>query len=139
MAVDFRAPGKQSEYMQRVLDYCLEGNVALDFKVQENTRKWYHAPWMHFGPAGREPIRGLTSERPAPPKFLHDNQTRRVQNWAVGFYNAAGGYILGQFWHDPANPNSAMPRFPVGTVSFKLLFTNATETEIPYIAESVKW
>jgi hypothetical protein len=140
MAVDFRTGGQEAEYMKRVLDYCLDGNVAADFRVKDNTvRKWYHAPWMHFGPAGREPIRGLTSERPAPPKFLHNNQSRRVQNWAVGFYNAHGGYVLGQFWQDPANPNSAMPRFPVGTVGFKLLFTNATDIEVPYIAESIEW
>ena len=140
LAVDFRTPGQEADYMKKVLAYCLEGNVAVDFRAQDNAvRTWYHAPWMHFGPAGREPTRGLTSERPAPPKFLHDNQTRRVQNWAVGFYNAAGGYALGRVWQDPANPRSAMTSFPVGTVSFKLLFTDATAAEVPYLADSVEW
>lgn len=140
MGVDFRTSGQEAEYLKRVLEYCLEGNVAVDFKVQDNAiRKWYHTPWMHYGPAGREPIRGLTSERPAPKKFLNDAQNRRVQCWAVGYYNAPGGWVIGQFWNDPANPNSSMPRFPVGTVVFKLLFTDATSTEVPYLAESLEW
>jgi hypothetical protein len=52
LAVDFRTPGQEADYMKKVLAYCLEGNVAVDFRVQDNgVRTWYHAPWMHFGPA----------------------------------------------------------------------------------------
>lgn len=37
-------------YAGAVLNYCLEGNTGIDFKVQDNTvRKWYHAPWLHHG------------------------------------------------------------------------------------------
>ena len=32
-----------------------------------------------------------------------------------------------------------MTSFPVGTVSFKLLFTDATAAEVPYLADSVEW
>ncbi|TNF06753.1 MAG: hypothetical protein EP327_15745, partial [Pseudomonadales bacterium] len=63
-------PGKQSndfetwrEYMDAVKDYCLEGNVENDWNVQKNTlRQWYHMPWQHYGPLGREGIHGLTKE-----------------------------------------------------------------------------
>src|SRR6185369_13923250 len=51
------------EYLKSVLQYCYEGNIDsdVDWQVEKNTkRKWYHAPWMHSGPNGREFIHGLT-------------------------------------------------------------------------------
>ena len=45
---------------------------------------------MHYGPYGREPLHGLTSERYIPPREFSAAQQRHVQVWAVSFFNAAG-------------------------------------------------
>ena len=86
-------------YMNAVLQYCIEGNLDIDFKVQDNkVRKWYHAPWLHYGTNGREYHRGLTRERNVPAKELLPTQDVDIENWAVGFYNAPGGYTIGKVW-----------------------------------------
>lgn len=127
-------------YLRTVLDYVLEGNREVDWRIGENAvRKWYHAPWMHFGRRGREPIRGLTSERGSDPQELHANQSFNTKNWAVGFYNAYGGYTLGQVWKDPAHPATENVIFPVGTVSAKLLFTDADPMVVDYLQGSLQW
>lgn len=53
-------------------------------------RDWYHAPWMHASVNGREPLNGLTFERPTPALELAETQNRILQTWACGYYNAAG-------------------------------------------------
>ncbi|MBU1213935.1 MAG: hypothetical protein KKA63_01730, partial [Gammaproteobacteria bacterium] len=107
-------------YLTAVLKYVVEGNLEVDWEIDKNkVRKWYHAPWMHNQ---REPIRGLTRERGSRWHELSVSQTRRTNNWAVGFYNVAGGYAFGNAWKDNAHPNSLNAIFPVGTVSAKLLF-----------------
>jgi hypothetical protein len=129
-----------NNYMQAVLQYCLAGNVEADWAVQNNqTRPWYHTPWMHWGNHGREPIRGLTFERMSQPGELAKNQTSVFQNWAVGFYNSPGGFTFGQVWSNPLKPNPSAATFPAGTVSFKLLFTAATPAEVPFLAGSLEW
>src|SRR5262245_9713911 len=63
--IDFRT--KPAEYIKAVYDYVLEGNREVDWAVQDNAvRRWYHAPWMHYGDKGREFVRGLTRERSTP-------------------------------------------------------------------------
>jgi hypothetical protein len=49
---DFKNPAQAPQYLQAVLDYCLEGNTEDNFAdVSKNTvRKWYHAPWLHTTP-----------------------------------------------------------------------------------------
>lgn len=127
-------------YLAAVLSYVLEGNTDIEWRVGENSvRKWYHAPWMHFGSRGREPIRGLTSERRSRPFEMHEMQTDWAENWAVGFYNAAGGTTLGAVWEDPAAPDTREVIFPIGTVSAKLLFTSALPEQVPYLANSLVW
>ncbi len=119
-------------YLNAVLRYVVEGNPEVDWDVARNrVRKWYHAPWMH---SVREPIHGLTSERGSRWRELSGSQTRRAENWAVGFYNPIGGYTLGQVWSDKTRPNPGAARFPVGTVTAKLLLTDATDQEAPFIA-----
>ena len=77
--------------VQAILDYCFEGNVNNDFVPQKNSRRnWYHAPWMCQTAIGREPIHGLTFERPAPSGYLADTQQRVCQSWAVAMYNEEG-------------------------------------------------
>jgi hypothetical protein len=135
---DFRQQWR--EYLSAVLNYCYEGNSNIDWVVQRNpVRVWYHAPWMHWGRNGREFVHGLTSERVAPEKALALTQTSRFQNWAVGFYNPIGGWVIGRVWRNQKTPNPRAAIFPEGTVSFKLLFTQATEDQVPYLKNSFEW
>ena len=128
------------QYMFAVLQYCLDGNVQADWVPQTNAKRgWYHAPWMHYGAHGREPIHGLTFERMSLAGELAPGQTSVLQNWAVGMYNAPGGYAIGRVWADPLKPNIALAAFPANTVSIKLLFTEGTPAEVPYLAGSKTW
>ncbi|HEX7175026.1 MAG TPA: hypothetical protein VF240_07070 [Pyrinomonadaceae bacterium] len=136
-AIDFKT--KPMEYLRAVLAYCLEGNITSsgDFDINQNTtRKWYHAPWMH---PNREFIHGMTNERHSRPGELHPLQTSPWLNWAVGMYNAPGGYVIGRVWANPTSPDPSLARFPDGTVGFKLLFTQAPATQVPYLANSFEW
>jgi hypothetical protein len=127
-------------YLKSVLSYCEEGNVDVDWQLERNTvRNWYHAPWLHTTPNGREFVRGLTGERSSRPHELAPTQTGSFANWAVGFYNAPGGYVIGQVWKNPNSPNPAAAVFPDGTVACKLLFTTATVAEVPYLQNSFAW
>lgn len=140
--IDFRTDPKK--YMQTVLNYFLEGNTVVNWVVQDNSiRKWYHAPSMGWQPArrpyGREFIHGLTRERNSAPEELWPSQTRVIQNWAVGFYNPIGAYTFGQVWSDTLSPNIDAGRFAEGTVSGKLLFTAATDTDVPYLRGGYAW
>jgi hypothetical protein len=141
---DFRTqPG---QYIKAVYDYVQEGNRDVDWVVQNNAvRRWYHAPWMHYGDKGREFVRGLTRERttPAPAQAgkgeLGPQQTLCLQNWAVGFLNAPGGYVMGQVWANPNDPDPLKALFPEGTVAAKLLFTAAPVEQAPYLNGTLEW
>jgi hypothetical protein len=135
---DFTKETEWKEYLFAVLHYCMEGNVDVDWVLQKNpVRHWYHAPWMHWGPNGREFVHGLTHERVSRPKELAPTQVSAFQNWAVGMYNAPGGWVLGEVWENPDHPN--IKQFPVGTVGIKLLFTEADPKEVPYLEGSREW
>ena len=138
---NFSKEDEWKDYLASVLHYCMEGNVEVDWALQKNTvRRWYHAPWMHWGPNGREFIHGLTHERGSRPKELAPTQVSAFQNWAVGMYNAPGGWVIGKVWRDADHPDpSAFKQFPDGTVSIKLLFTEADTTEVPYLVGSKEW
>ena len=139
LKIDFRK--EPDAYIKTVLAYALEGNLEVNFRGQENKiRKWYHAPWLHFGDKGREYINGLTRERAAPPLEIHDQQDEWLENWAVGMYNAPGGYTLGQVWKVDSNvPKTENADFPEGTVSFKLLFTGGTVDKVPFLENTLMW
>ncbi|MEP6809096.1 MAG: hypothetical protein ABI992_02555 [Chthoniobacterales bacterium] len=137
-AIDFHL--HPAEYMQAVIDYCYEGNLAVQFRGQaNNTRKWYHAPWLHPGPNGREFTHGLTGERVSRARELAATQTSSFHNFAVGLYNAPGGFAIGRVWADPRHPDASKAVFPEGTVTFKLLFTTATKDQVPYLDGSPEW
>ena len=138
---DFTKETEWKDYLLAVLHYSMEGNVDVDWVLQKNTvRHWYHAPWMHWGPNGREFVHGLTHERVSRPKELAPTQVSAFQNWAVGMYNAPGGWVLGEVWENPNHPNpGAFKHFPDGTVGIKLLFTEADATEVPYMAGAKEW
>lgn len=135
--VDFRADA--TAYMDAILAYVLEGQDRSTWDVAANpVRQWFHAPWMGPGGNGREFINGLTRERNSRAGELGPLQTACRQNWAVGFYNPLGGFTFGRVWGPVAagtgKPDlSALP-FPMGTVVAKVLYTEATDTEVPLLA-----
>ncbi|WP_156886725.1 hypothetical protein [Pseudomonas frederiksbergensis] len=126
------------KYMAAVLSYVVEGNTEVDWELQKNSvRRWYHAPWMHDK---REPIHGLTMERGSRLHELGPNQTRRANNWAVGFYNELGASTFGKVWKNLERPMTTNATFPIGTVTAKLLFTDATDSEAPYLkGNNLEW
>jgi hypothetical protein len=128
------------KYLLALRDYCFEGNIDVGFHVQDNKkRNWYHAPWQHYGRNGREGIHGLTREATAQPKQLASTQVSKFQTYAVGFFNEHGGFTIGQVWKNHLGPEPAAARFPVGTVVFKLLFTQASSDEVPYLVNPIEW
>jgi hypothetical protein len=145
LAFDFKNPAQAPQYMKAILDYCRQGNTSGDpsthfGSVANNpVRKWYHAPWLHAGSAGREFIHGMTRERPSRPGELGPAQTQQFDNWAVGVYNPRGGYTIGRVWKDPARPDPSKAKFPLHTVSCKLLFTTAPVAQAPFLAGSLEW
>lgn len=137
-AIDFTTDPEG--YLNAVRAYCLEGNLAVDFVVQNNAiRKWYHAPWLHWGNNGREFVHGLTRERTSRRFELAATQDRTFRNYAIGFYNARGAFTIGQVWADPAMPKTDEVAFLEDTVSFKLLFTTATAAKVPYLEGAPEW
>jgi hypothetical protein len=131
---------QSSQYMRAVLQYCMDGNIQSDWVPQLNPQRgWYHAPWMHWGAHGREPIHGLTFERTSLPGELSPQQTKTLQNWAVGMYNSPGGYTIGRVWADPFHPKSGAAKFPANTVSIKLLFTEGDAAQVPFLVGSKVW
>jgi hypothetical protein len=137
---DIDPRSRPEEYMRAVLAYALEGNDEVDWDGAANgIRKWYNAPWLHWGRNGREFVHGLTYERVSQPGELATSQTQTFQNWAIGYYNARGAYTIGQVWRDPNNPNPGAATFLEGAVSIKLLFTAATVDQVPYLKGSKEW
>ncbi len=132
-------------YLKAVLAYFYQGNIRASvessFDPKLNTVSgWYNAPWQDVGINGREPIHGLTRERVSRPKELAPQQTKSWNNYAVGFYNAPGGVVIGRMWSDHGHPNAAMAgSMPEGTVAAKLLFTTATVQQVPYLAGAPTW
>jgi hypothetical protein len=130
--IDFKTQPR--DYIRALLDYALR-----DINLENDTHPgWYHAPWLHYGCMGREFIHGLTMERAAPPKSIHSQQTKYVNDWAVGLYNAPGGYTIGQVWAG-AEPDPSKADFPVGTVSIKFLFTTGDVDQVPFLVGSPEW
>ncbi len=131
-------------YTQAVLDYFYEGNIRESvedsFDPALNTvRGWYNAPWQNVGANGREPLHGLTRERPNQPFELDPNQKQVWNNYAVGFYNPPGGKMIGQVWANHGKPDATLSTAPEGTVAAKLLFTTASDEEVPWMKGSPGW
>jgi len=133
------------QYVGAILAYFYEGNVRPDvetsFDPSLNTvRQWYNAPWQDFGTNGREPLHGLTRERVSQPGELAPQQTKKWNNYAVGFYNAPGGVTIGKVWQSHGAPNAAAGgSMPEGTVAAKLLFTTAPVAQVPYLQGAPTW
>jgi len=131
-------------YADAVKKYCLEGNVENDWYVQKNTvRSWYHVPWQHYGPLGREGIHGLTKEAQIQSKQLAPTQVTTGQTFAVGIYNDIGGYTIGQVWKNPQDPDpsatSKPNSFHDGAVVCKPLFADVDLSQVPFLVNPVLW
>jgi hypothetical protein len=81
----------------------------------------------------------LTREATAQPKQLAETQTGKFQTYAVGFYNAFGGFTIGQVWQRHLRPDPSKAKFPVGTVVCKILFTQAASDQVPYLENPIEW
>ncbi len=137
-SIDFRT--EPERYLWAVLDYGYDGNVDVNFEVQKNPKRaWFHAPWLHYGANGRDFVRGLTRERASRPFELAATQTQQYRNYAVGFYDERGGFTIGQVWKNPTKPDPKQANFPEGTSTFKLLFTTAPVSDVPFLAGSPEW
>lgn len=153
MDIDFTK--EPERYANAVLRWCIEGAKDFDYMShgqQNKTRPFFHAPWMHDDGrelavssgsglrTGREALRGLTKERDLRKESLSPSQKVRRQAWAVSLYNARGGYTLGRIWRTATGfPDPSQASFPSNTVTFKLLFTDATVEEAPFLANSLSW
>lgn len=134
-------------YMMQVRNYCFEGNIEVDWRVENNTvRRWYHMPWQDYGRAGREAIHGLTQEAPLAQWQLAATQNETAVAHAIGFYNEFGGYTIGQVWKDPTKPDPSVTSnqgFPIGTVVCKLLFVDMSPDliaeQVPYLVNPIEW
>ncbi len=132
------------EYTLAIRDYCFEGNLEVDWRVEENKiRKWYHMPWLHWGRLGREGLRGLTKEAPISSRQLASSQTCTGQTYAVAMYNDRAAHLIGQVWKNPEAPDvSAIEKsngFAQGSVVFKLLFADILAEEVPSLENPIIW
>ena len=146
LEIDFQKDWKP--YLEAVREYVFEGNVKPTvegsfFLEDNNIRNWYHVPWQHWGPTGREGFHGLTQEGPIEKQMLAQTQSSTSHAYAVGFYNAQGGYTIGRMWPSTSTPDftdfATDNGFPVGTVVAKLLFTTLDSTQVPYLVNPVSW
>jgi len=144
LSIDFQENWR--EYLLAAQDYCFRDNVqggSVDDDFDAALRvspTWFHVPWQHFGPNGREGVHGLTKEAPVQPQQLAISQTYAGgQMYAVGLYNVFGGYTIGKVWADKEHPNAKDIRFPVGTVVMKVLFTDVPHDQVPSLVNPLQW
>lgn len=153
LKLDPRKESERQAYYDAIRDYAFtsfQGDIKNGCAKTSDT--WFHAPWMtySFGTsideiergdigAGREPLCGLTEERAAPIGFLHKNQLRRVQNWAVGSFNTTGGVTFGKVFDVDGSVDVGHTKFAAGAFVAKFLFTEATEDEVPYLKGAPTW
>lgn len=143
--IDFRTDWRG--YMNAVLAYVLDGNedgteagVPVAFHIQDNNkRNWYHGLWMDRTASGREFLHGLTAERPTLKDQLKEGVDGGDQTWAVGFYNEIGATTFAKVFKEPCQPDLTDVLFPVGTVSFKLLFSTVSDDKVPYLKNAPTW
>jgi hypothetical protein len=142
--LQFDPKTQPDQYLNAALSYFFEGNIQADTESSfdptlNKVRTWYNAPWQDVGTNGREFVHGLTRERISRPQELGAQQLQQWNNYAVGFYNAPGGMIIGRVWKDHGNPDPTGASFPNGTVAAKLIFTTASQAEVPYLKGSPEW
>jgi hypothetical protein len=150
-------PVDPKAYLQALLEYGLEGNIDVDFYVQDNKiRKWYGAPWMDWntevasdwpGTDGREFVHGLTHEFDSAGNTFGDKQLEFVDTWAQAYVNDRYAFSLGQVYCDPDDPKpgainpdpTGLNSMPDGAFVIKLLFSTVTEAELPIVKGALEW
>lgn len=149
LSADFRGDAWR-DYIERVRDYIFDGMIGHDDYSQDfnphnnNVRAWYHMPWMHWGPQGREGVHGLTREGPLSQHMLAPEQDQASHAYAVGVFNGRGGYPIGQVWQAPGQPPDLSyfqnhNGFPNGTVIAKVLFTPLGPDQVPWLENPLTW
>lgn len=157
--IDFKdgAPVDPRAYLQALLDYGLEGNVDVDFYVEDNkVRKWYGMPWMDWntevasdwpGTDGREFVHGFTHEFDSSGNTLSTLQRDFVDTWSGAYYNDRAAFGIGQVYCNPDDPKpgalnpdpTALNTFPDGAFIIKLLFSTVTEDQLPSVKNALEW
>ncbi len=118
-----------NDYLYALRDYSFDGMIDADFRPEGNSvRPWFHMPLMNFGSNRREPTHGATSERPVTGPELGVKPNVTIHNYAIGFYNAAGGFTIGQVWKT-SSPDRSKSQFSPGAMTFKILFSDAVATD----------
>lgn len=165
--------GPWNDYIMAIMEVVTRGqdpNMPNEtgFRTQvDGETAWYHVPWMAYDPtAGREFAHGTTNERTAHlSDFIGSPMPNAVplsamgpdcrarfphgfESWAVGMYNAWGGYAIGQAFPEDGAPalttrdGRTVPEglpFPEGTLVTKFLTTNATPDCVPYLEGTAVW
>ena len=126
LAIDFKdGVAGANKYLYVLRDYSFEGMIDAEFNPAKNAvRPWVHMPMMNFDKGRRDPARGVTKERTVIGPELGVKPGKSIRNYAVGFYNAAGGVAIGAVWKTDT-PDVTKSRFPKGTMTFKILFSDA--------------
>lgn len=129
-AIDYRkGEAEASQFLLALRDYALEGMVDADFQPDANTvRAWFHMPLMNYGPRPREPRYGVTNERTLNGPEIGLKPGHKSRDYAVGFYNQAGAVTIGQVWRN-AIPDLTKAHFADGTMTFKVLFSDAQDSD----------
>src|ERR1700731_256327 len=143
LKIEFKngGPVDPRAYLQALLEYGLEGNIPVDFYVQDNkVRKWYGMPWMDWntevasdwpGTDGREFAHGLTHEFDTAGNTFAESQKEFVDTWAQAYVNDRYAFSIGQVYCNPDDPKpGALNPDPTGLSSMadgayviKLLFS----------------
>ncbi|GJE54330.1 hypothetical protein [Methylobacterium thuringiense] len=157
--IDFKdgGPVDPRAYLQALLDYGLEGNVDVDFYVEDNkVRKWYGMPWMDWntevasdwpGTDGREFVHGFTHEFDSSGNTLSTLQRDFVDTWSGAYFNDRAAFGIGQVYCNPDDPKpgalnpdpTALNTFPDGAFIIKLLFSTVTEDQLPTVKNALEW
>jgi hypothetical protein len=150
-------PVDPKAYLKALLDYGLEGNVDVDFYVQDNkVRKWYGLPWMDWntevasdwpGTDGREFVHGLTHEFDSAGNTFGEAQKEFVDTWAQAYVNDRYAFSVGQVYCNPDNPEpgainpdpTGLNSMAEGSYVIKLLFSTVNETELPTVKGAFEW
>lgn len=144
-------------YLEAMLAYGLEGNVPVDFYVEDNkVRKWYGMPWMDWntevasdwpGTDGREYIHGFTHEFDSSGNTLSTLQKDFVDTWSGAYINNRAAFGVGQVYCNPDDPKpgalnpdlTGRNNFPNGAFIIKLLFSTVTEEQLPIVKGALTW
>jgi hypothetical protein len=150
-------PVDPEAYLRALLDYGLEGNVEVDFYVEDNKiRKWYGMPWMDWntevvsdwpGTDGREFVHGFTHEFDSSGNTLGTLQHEFVDTWSGAYLNDRAAFGVGQVYCNPDDPKpgalnpdpTGLNNMADGSYVIKLLFSTVTEKQLPIAKNALEW